>query len=120
MLGAVQVLVQLADGARLGYSGDFQWPLDQVIQVDAWVVDSTYGSPRNVRRYTQGECEEKFVTLINQQIARGPVYVYAHRGSLHRALQLISGEIDAPLIGSWTPRKTTSRWGLNVILCHML
>jgi putative mRNA 3-end processing factor len=100
MLGAAQVIVESEDGMRLGYSGDFHWPIDKVIQVDALVVDSTYGSPRSIRRYTQGECESRFLTLVKQQLARRPVYVYAHRGSVQRALQLLSDEIDCPLICS--------------------
>ena len=63
MLGAVQVLVELEDGTRVGYSGDFQWPIEDVIQVDALVVDSTYGKPANVRKFTQGECEERLIEV---------------------------------------------------------
>lgn len=100
MLGAVQVAVDLPDGPRVGYSSDFHWPLDHVIEVDALVVDATYGSPNNVRRYTQGECETRFLTLVKQQLAHRPVYIFAHRGSMQRALQLLSDEIDSPLIGS--------------------
>ena len=100
MLGAVQVLVELPNGMRLGYSGDFHWPIDNVIEVDALVVDATYGSPSSVRHYTQGECEMRFLTLIKQQLTHGPVYIYAHRGSTQRALQLLSDEIDCPLVGS--------------------
>src|SRR5688572_24684742 len=44
MLGAVQVALEMPDGRRIGYSGDFHWPVDDVIQVDELVVDSTYGS----------------------------------------------------------------------------
>lgn len=100
MLGAVQVIVEQPSGLRLGYSGDFHWPIDNVIQVDALVVDATYGSPSNVRRYTQGECEARFLTLMKERLARGPVYIYAHRGSLQRALQLLTDEIDCPFVGS--------------------
>ena len=100
MLGAVQVLTELPSGLRLGYSGDFHWPIDDVIQVDGLVVDATYGSPRNVRRYTQGECETRFLSLVHKQLTRGPVYIFAHRGSLQRALQILSDDIDCPLIGS--------------------
>src|ERR1700676_358597 len=39
MLGSVQVAVELPDGVRVGYSGDFHWPLDEVIQVDQLVVE---------------------------------------------------------------------------------
>lgn len=100
MLGAVQVLVELSTGERLGYSGDFQWPIEDVVQVDSLVVDATYGSPTSVRRFTQGECELRFLELVGQQLARGPVYIYSHRGTTQRALQLLSEEVDCHLVGS--------------------
>ncbi len=105
MLGAVQVLVQLPDGQRLGYSGDFQWPIDEVIEVDGLVVDATYGSPDKIRRYSQGECEAQFLSLAKQRLTHGSVYVFAHRGSMQRALQLLSDELDCPLVGSDRLRK---------------
>ena len=100
MLGTVQVLVVLEDGTRLGYSSDFQWPIEEVIKVDALVVDSTYGNPTNVREFTQGECEEQFVDLIHKLLSLGPVYIQAHRGTLQRAMQVLNGTIECPLIGS--------------------
>ena len=100
MLGAVQVLTRLESGLRLGYSGDFQWPLDNIIQVDALVLDSTYGAPSNVREFSQGQCEEQFAQLVRRLMASGPVYVKAHRGTLQRALQIINDEIGCPVIGS--------------------
>ena len=100
MLGAVQVVAQLQDGMRLGYSGDFQWPLDHAIQVDALVLDSTYGLPNNVREFSQGQCEEQFVELVRRLIASGPVHIKAHRGTLQRAIQIISDEIGCPVVGS--------------------
>ena len=100
MLGAVQVQTELECGLRLGYSGDFQWPLDEVIQVDGLVVDSTYGAPDNVRRFSQGACEEQFVGLLHRLLARGPVVIKAPRGTLHRALQIISDEIECPIVAS--------------------
>lgn len=100
MLGSVQVQTELECGLRLGYSGDFQWPLHDVIQVEALVVDSTYGSPNNIRRFTQGACEEQFVGLLHRLLARGPVTIKAHRGTLQRALQIISDEVECPIIAS--------------------
>lgn len=100
MLGSVQVAVDLENGARVGYSGDFQWPLDPVIKVDALVVDSTYGSPDSIRRYSQGQCEAQFLELVLRQLARGPVHIIAHRGTLQRALQALSGEVDCSILGS--------------------
>ena len=100
MLGAVQVIAELENGMRLGYSGDFQWPLDDIIQVDALVLDSTYGSPGSVREFSQGECEERFAQLVRRLLPSGPVHVKAHRGTLQRALQIINDEIGCPVIGS--------------------
>jgi putative mRNA 3-end processing factor len=100
MLGSVQVAVQLADGRRLGYSGDFQWPLDKAIKVDALVVDSTYGSPERKRDYSQEEATTRFVELVRSQLRYGPLHVKAHRGTLQRALQILTTEVDCPLIGT--------------------
>ena len=98
MLGSVQVLVELSDGMRVGYSGDFFWPLDDVIEVDALVVDSTYGSPDSIREFSQGECEEQFSILLRRLLARGPVHIRAHRGTLQRALQIISLDVGCPIV----------------------
>ena len=100
ILGSVQVQVELNDGMRVGYSGDFAWPLDNVIQVDGLVVDSTYGSPDSIRNYSQGECEEQFLSLSRKLLSKGRIYIKAHTGTLHRAMQLLSTELDVPLVGS--------------------
>ena len=100
MLGAVQVLVELDDGMRVGYSGDFSWPLDYVIEVDALVVDSTYGAPASVREFSQGECEERFVGLLHRLLSRGPVHIKAHRGTMQRALQIITDDVGCPIVAT--------------------
>jgi putative mRNA 3-end processing factor len=100
MLGSAQVQVTMADGTRLGYSGDFGWPIDHPMTVEALVVDSTYGSPDQIRKYTQGEAEARFLELIASRLRGGPVHVLAYRGTLHRALQLLSGAVKCPLVGS--------------------
>ena len=68
--------------------------------MDGLVIDGTYGSPSNIRKFSQGECEERLGTLINQRLVHGPVYIYAHRGTIERALQIISTEVDCPIIAS--------------------
>ena len=64
MLGSCQVALELTNNRRVGYSGDFGWPLDEVIQVDELVIDSTYGSPNSVRGYTQAEAEGCLLELV--------------------------------------------------------
>lgn len=100
MLGCVQVAVTLPDGTRVGYSGDFQWPLDGVIEVDALVVDSTYGSPGSVRLYSQVEAEQRFVELVHTWLPYGHVMIKAHRGTLHRALELLDGTMTWPMLAT--------------------
>jgi putative mRNA 3-end processing factor len=99
MLGAVQVCVE-HDGYRFAYSGDFQWPLDEVPEVDALVVDSTYGSPDSCPRHPPGLAEEKLVDLVACRLRHGPVEIFAFRGTLHRALQALAGNVDCTFVGS--------------------
>jgi putative mRNA 3-end processing factor len=100
MLGSVQVCVTYENGLRLGYSSDFAWPLDEVIQVDALVVDSTCGAPSSVRKYSQRDAEERLIQIVNQRRGLGAIHIRAHRGTLQRALQLLSSEARLPILGS--------------------
>lgn len=100
MLGSAQVLVEMNSGTRLGYSGDFQWPMDDPIQVDFLVVDSTYGSPNSVREYSLDEVEESLLALVRRRLAFGPVHIKAFRGTVLRALEVLSREIECPVLAS--------------------
>ena len=100
MLGAVQVELETPDGSRLGYSGDFHWPVADVIQVDELVIDGTYGSEASIREYSQEQAEASLLQLVYEKLARGAVHVKAHRGTVARALEVLSGNVGVPLIGS--------------------
>lgn len=101
MLGAAQVAVTTADGYRTGYSGDFAWPIDDVLQVDELVVDATYGHPdKHRRRYTQEDAEARFVDEALRRSKLGPLVVYAHRGTLQRAIACLDDVCQLPLLGS--------------------
>ena len=100
MLGSCQVALQLGNGLRIGYSGDFGWPLDEVIEVDQLVVDSTYGSPRSVRLYTQAQAENCLYRLVFQQLRQGPVHIYAHRGTIERVMHVLGDNIGVPILAS--------------------
>ena len=100
MLGSTQVGVTLPDGSRVAYSGDFNWPLNDVIRTDVLVVDSTYGSPDRSRRYSQSEVNDRLIELVLRQLGQGAVHIKAHRGTLERALELLDGAIRAPIIAT--------------------
>jgi putative mRNA 3-end processing factor len=101
MLGSVQVGVTYDDGLRVGYSGDFNWPLERVMRTDILVVDSTYGSPANFKKFTQEQVNSRLLELVIRRLKVGPVHVKAHRGTLERALELLDTNI-APILA---PRK---------------
>lgn len=101
MPGSAQVLVVHEDSFRSGYSGDFSWPLDAVLdRPDILVLDATWGSPDGIRKYSQVEADERFVSEALRRVRYGPVFVYAHRGTLHRAIGLLDDATNMPLLGS--------------------
>ncbi|MDE0395545.1 MAG: hypothetical protein OYK82_12295 [Gammaproteobacteria bacterium] len=83
--------VVLADGKRVGYSGDFSYPIDSVIQVDELVVDATYGDPATDRAYSQLEAEEALLEHVRRALREGPVHILAHGGVTERALAVLHG-----------------------------
>lgn len=100
MLGSVQVTVTTPEGKVVGYSGDFNWPLDDVINVDSLVVDSTYGSPESTRSYTQEQASECFCEMIVEKSREGPIIIYGDRGTLFRALELLNGLVAYPVLAN--------------------
>lgn len=100
MLGAVQVAITTPTGDKLGYSGDFSWPLKDVIKVERLVVDSTYGSPDSIRHFSQEDANLFFRETVTERIKTGPIIIKASRGSLHRALELLNGLAQYPIIAS--------------------
>jgi putative mRNA 3-end processing factor len=100
MLGSCQVGLELPNGLRVGYSGDFGWPLDEVIEVEELVVDSTYGSPETIRRYSQAEAEQCLIGLVCARLRHGSVHVKAYRGTIERVLHLLGGNVSAPIIAT--------------------
>jgi|GEM_PF-352977 len=100
MVGSAQVAVTISGGPKVGYSGDFNWPLEKVIQVEALVVDSTYGSQNSVRKYSQDDACSRFVELVLEKVKTCPVLIKAHPGTLQRALELLDGELTCPILAS--------------------
>jgi putative mRNA 3-end processing factor len=101
MLGSVQVKVTSADGYRMGYSSDFFWPVDEVVQVDELIVDSTYGDPLRVRQYTQNHVSEKLTEVVCSRLSlESGVALIGHNGRLQNSLYLISDFIRSQVIAS--------------------
>jgi len=122
MLGSVQVAVEYDNGLKLGYSGDFGWPLDNIIQVDELVIDSTYGLPESVRSFSQDYIEECLLELVNEYLTANPVYIISHRGTIQRALKCLNQNINVPVIVSKKLLKEIevfNKYGYGIINCFL-
>ena len=100
-MGQLRVYVEMESGVRLGYSGDFQWPSEHIIEeINPLVLDSTNGSPDCVRFFTQDEAQHRLVDLVCSRVKRGPMHIQGYRGTLQRGIQCLSESVDLPLVGS--------------------
>jgi putative mRNA 3-end processing factor len=101
MLGSVQVRVTCADGYRVGYSSDFYWPLQNAIQVDALIVDATYGDPLRTRKFDQQLADDCLIGAAVTNLKRNiPTVCVAHNGRLQYAMHLLGSLIPWPIICS--------------------
>ena len=100
MLGACQVSLVFPGGRRVGYSGDFSWPLREVIEVDELVVDSAYGSPDSIGHYAHDEAKQCLISLICERWRHGSVHVNAYRGTIERVLHVLGGNVGVPILAS--------------------
>ena len=98
MLGAIQTQVTLSNGKRIGYSGDFNWPLTEIIKVDTLIVDCTGGSSKREYHYTQEDANLSLIELVVEKLRQGPIMLKAYRGTLQHALTILSSEINVDLI----------------------
>jgi len=97
MLGAAQVLYESKEGLRIGYSGDFSWPCEEVIEVDQLVLDGTSG-PRTIRNYSQEDAEEAFLELVRRKLPSSPIVIRADVESMFRAVSLLDSIAGVPVI----------------------
>jgi putative mRNA 3-end processing factor len=100
MLGSVQTMLLRESGPSIGYSGDFQWPMESPIEVEHLVVDSTYGAPNKIREYSQDEANHRLLELVARQVKKGPVALKGFRGTVQRALEVLAGELKVSVICS--------------------
>jgi putative mRNA 3-end processing factor len=101
MLGSVQVRVTCEDGYRVGYSSDFFWPMDEAIEVDELIVDSTYGDPLRNRKFTQELADQRLIEAISRSVqCQTPTAIIGHNGRLQHAVPLMADYLKCPLIAS--------------------
>ncbi len=89
ILGAAQVLVETSDGRRVAYTGDFRVDgTEPLLDCDALVVEATYGSPW-FRRAFKVDVRELLVSMVEERLRRGTVYVFGYYGKLQEVMQIL-------------------------------
>ncbi len=98
ILGASQVLVEDGEGTRILYTSDFKISRTPVVQADVLVLESTYGNPYRVRPFGI-MAEGILVSLVEQGLKRGPVYVFSYHGKLQEIMQILyKAKVKTPFI----------------------
>lgn len=101
ILGSAQVMVETQDGKRVGYTGDFWWPIDVMPGLDELVVDATYGNPDYVRDYKEEQVVEELTELVDSLLAQGKrICIKAVTGRLQYVMQLLQPRLKRPFIAS--------------------
>ena len=88
ILGAAQVLVEDAEGARILYTGDFRIAGTPVVGADVLVMEATYGSPA-CKRYFGRDVGSVLVSLVEEGLKQGVVYVFGYHGKLQEVMQIL-------------------------------
>lgn len=88
ILGAAQVLVEDEEGDRLVYTGDFRIDGTPVLEADVLVMEATYGASA-CRRPPNEDVKSLLVSLVEEGLKDGRVYVFGYHGKLQEVMQIL-------------------------------
>ena len=98
ILGTAQVLVEDEEETRILYTSDFKISKTPVVEADVLILEATYGNPCRVRPFGM-MAEGILVSLVDQGLKRGPVYVFGYHGKLQEIMQILcEAKVKAPFI----------------------
>jgi putative mRNA 3-end processing factor len=98
ILGTAQVLVEDKEQSRILYTSDFRYSQTPLVEADILVMEATYGDPVRVRPFGI-MAEGLLVSLVEQGLKRGPVYVFGYHGKLQKMMRILhEAEIKAPFL----------------------
>ena len=79
ILGASQIEINDDKIGRMGYSGDFGEDIDDYIDVDLLVMDSSYSGKHNNRKWSMEYAMESLVDDIKQNLGKKDINLVAMR-----------------------------------------
>jgi len=98
ILGAAQVLVEDFEGTRIVYVGDFRIDETPILDSDVLVIEATYGSP-TCKRPFQKDVKDLLISLVEEKLKHGSVYVFGYHGKLQEVMQLLhKASVKAPFV----------------------
>jgi len=98
ILGAAQVLLEDNEGIRILYTSDFRLPETPIVESDVLVMEATYGNPSRVRPFKKS-VESILLSLVEQGLKKGPVYLFGYYGKLQEVMQILHRDgVRAPFV----------------------
>ena len=98
ILGTAQVLVEDKEHTRILYTSDFRYSQTPLVKADILVMEATYGDPVRVRPFGI-MAESLLVSLVEQGLKRGPVYVFGYHGKLQKMMRILyEAKIKMPFL----------------------
>ncbi|MBS7647734.1 MAG: MBL fold metallo-hydrolase [Candidatus Bathyarchaeia archaeon] len=117
ILGAAQVLVEDAEGTRMVYTGDFRLEGTPVLDADILIIEATYGSPSCRRPFNQ-DVKELLVSMVEEGLKHGSVYVFGYHGKLQEVMQILhEAGVKAPFVAPervFQVSKICERHGMHI------
>jgi putative mRNA 3-end processing factor len=98
ILGTAQALVEDKEETRILYTSDFKFSRTPLVEADVLVMETTYGDPFRVRPFGM-MAEGILVSLVEQGLKRGPVYVFGYHGKLQKMMRILyEAKVKTPFI----------------------
>ena len=98
ILGTAQVLVEDKEGSRMLYTSDFRFSKTPLVDTDTLVMEATYGDPVRVRPFSM-MVEGMLISMVEQGLKQGPVYVFGYHGKLQKMMRLLyEAKIKVPFL----------------------
>jgi putative mRNA 3-end processing factor len=98
ILGTAQALVEDKEQTRILYTSDFRYSRTPLVEADVLVMEATYGDPVRVRPFSM-MVEGILISLVEQGLKRGPVYVFGYHGKLQKMMRILyEAKIKTPFI----------------------
>ena len=117
ILGTAQVLVEDKDQTRILYTSDFRFSQTPLVDTDILVIEATYGDPVRVRPFSM-MVEGMLVSMVEQGLKKGPVFVFGYHGKLQKMMRILSNaKIMMPFVvpeNIFRISKVCQRYGMNL------